>query len=275
MKRIHIVGCSPRSGTTLLAEAMISCFEIDLFESHEASIFRQPAKAGKIYLTKRPGDICVAGHALRVDPDLYVIYMLRDPRDVICSKHGKDSDRYWVGLNAWNNYSCYGRKLQGHKRFMMVRYEELVSDPDGIQTALMERMPFLVGKALFSDYHKTANPSQDSLAALGGVRPISIERTGNWRNHLPRVAGQLLLHDAKLLAGDLIEYGYEKDDAWLKALQGVCPDTTPSHWPDRFSRQRMRSIRGRWIRGVIKLVFRRIRFKLRNLGHSPEADKKV
>lgn len=262
MKRIHIVGCSPRSGTTLLTEAMISCFEIDLYESHETSIFRQPARTGNIYLTKRPGDICVIGPALRVDPDLYVIYMLRDPRDIICSKHGKDSGRYWVGLNAWNTYSFYGRKLQGHRRFMVVRYEELTRHPDNIQTALMERMPFLVRKASFSDYHRTAKPSEDSLAALGGVRPISIERTGNWRNHLPRLAGQMLLHDAKSLAEDLVEYGYEKDETWLKELQGVYPDTMPSHWPDQFNRQRMRSIRGHWIKGLIKLALRRIRLKL-------------
>jgi len=262
MKRIHIVGCSPRSGTTLLAEAMISCFGIDLYENHEASIFRQPVRTGKIYLTKRPGDICVIGPVLRMDPDLYVIYMLRDPRDIICSKHGKDPDRYWVGLSAWNVYSFYGRKLQGHGRFMVVRYEDLVGNPDMIQARLMERMPFLVKRALFSDYHKTAKPSEDSLAALGGVRPISIERTGNWRNHLPRIAGQILLHDAKSLAEDLVECGYEKDDTWLKELQGVCPDMTPSHWPDQFNRQRMRSIRGHWIRGLIKLALCRIRFKL-------------
>jgi hypothetical protein len=38
VKRIHIVGAGPRTGTTLLAESMAACFAIDVFEPHEAFI---------------------------------------------------------------------------------------------------------------------------------------------------------------------------------------------------------------------------------------------
>ena len=38
MERLHIVGLGPRTGTTLLAECMATCFEIDAFEPHEASL---------------------------------------------------------------------------------------------------------------------------------------------------------------------------------------------------------------------------------------------
>ncbi|HEX7708484.1 MAG TPA: sulfotransferase family protein, partial [Thermoanaerobaculia bacterium] len=76
MKRIHIVGVSPRSGTTLLAELMIACFEVDLHEEHEASLFTEPSRAGDLYLTKQPRDIMVVGPRLRVDPDLWVICMI-------------------------------------------------------------------------------------------------------------------------------------------------------------------------------------------------------
>lgn len=262
MKRIHIVGCSPRSGTTLLTEAMISCFEIDLYEKHETSIFQQPPRAGKIFLTKRPADICIARSALMINPDLYIIYMIRDPRDIICSKHAKDPDRYWAGLSFWNTYSSYGRRLQKHERFIAIRYEELVSDPDKVQATLMERMCFLVKKTPFSNYHKLASPSVDSIAALGGVRPISTARIGNWRNHLPRVVGQVRLHDPRSLTKDLIEYGYEKDDAWLKELESVCPDTALSHLPDRFNRKIMKVIREHYIKGLTTMLLRRVCFAL-------------
>ena len=66
--RIHIVGISPRTGTTLLAECMVACMKIDAFESHEASVSRLRLGA-RVYLTKRPADLLAIGPRLRFDPD--------------------------------------------------------------------------------------------------------------------------------------------------------------------------------------------------------------
>lgn len=59
MKRIHIVGSGPRTGTTLIAKMMIACFEIDLHTEHEDSIYTLPPCKGNIFLTKLPRDILV------------------------------------------------------------------------------------------------------------------------------------------------------------------------------------------------------------------------
>lgn len=93
MKRIHIVGCGPRSGTTLLCEMMIACFEIDLYGKHENTIYTRPWRHAELFLTKKPMDILVAESVLNVMSNLYVIFMLRDPRDMIVSKHGLDPNR--------------------------------------------------------------------------------------------------------------------------------------------------------------------------------------
>lgn len=90
MKRIHIVGVSPRSGTTLLAELMNACFEIDLWEEHEAPLFATPPGPGNIYLTKRPRDVMVVGPRLRVDPNLWVLCMIRGPA-------GHHRQQAWAG----------------------------------------------------------------------------------------------------------------------------------------------------------------------------------
>lgn len=253
MQRIHIVGCGPRTGTTLIAEMMNACFEIDLYTEHEDSIYAQPTRDANIFLTKRPRDILVVGPMLRVMPNLYAIYMLRDPRDMITSKHGKDPERYWASLRYWKTYTPYGRKLQKHPRFITVRYEELVTQPDRIQAYLMQRMWFLNKRTRFSRYHELAQPSKESLDALHGVRPVTPASVGNWRKHLPRVAGQLQKHGA--IAQDLIEYGYEPDDAWLKELKDVTPDTSESHWPEYFTKKDLnKRMQGKYMMAVFALI---------------------
>ena len=219
MKRIHIVGASPRTGTTLMAEAMIACFNIDLYIDHENRISAKPPRGGNIFLTKDPQDIVIARPLLKIWPDLYIIYMIRDPRDIITSKHPKDPDRYWTHLKFWKICTPYGRKLKDHPHFITIRYEDLVRDPDGTQGLLIERMPFLVKEAAFSRFHEVSAPSPGSVLALRKVRPISSASAGRWQNHLPRVVGQLLQHGP--ITKELIEFGYETDDSWLEELEGL------------------------------------------------------
>jgi hypothetical protein len=207
----------------------------DLYTNHEDRITVQPRQDGNIFLTKSPRDIIVVGPLLQIMPNLHVIYLLRDPRDIITSKHKIDPNRYWVGLSTWRVRSSIGKKLRNHPRFITIRYEDLVSAPDQIQDLLLEKLPFLTMKARFSKFHEVARPSSDSLAALQGLRPISPARIGNWRHHLPRVAGQLLLHGS--ISQDLIEFGYEVDDSWLKELEGIEPDTSESHWSEHFTQK--------------------------------------
>ncbi len=250
MQRIHIVGCGPRTGTTLMAEMMSACFDIDLYPKHESSIYTRPARKAKIFLTKRPRDILVVGPMLRLMSNLHVVYMLRDPRDMVVSKHRKDPDRYWASLRYWKTYTIYGRKLENHPRFITVRYEDLVVQADSVQEYLAQRIPFLTKRASFSRYHEIAKPDDDSLAALKGMRPVSSTSIGNWRNHLSRIAGQIQNHGD--ISQDLIEYGYEQDDSWLKELKGVTPDFSESHWAEYFTKEELKQ-RMKW--KYIKPIF--------------------
>ena len=235
MHRMHIAGASPRTGTTLLAEAMTACFDIDLQVGHEARIFAPPPGPGRIFLTKAPRDILLAERALATNAALHLVYLLRDPRNIIVSKHRRAPDSYWAGLKFWKAYTAVARRLDGHPRFITVRYEDLLSDPDHVQEQLRARMPFLNVTAPFSRFHEVANPGEEAVTALGGVRPIAAQRFDQWRDHLPRIVGQMQQHGS--LAADLIEFGYEADDAWLAELDGIAPDLQPSHWAEHFTRE--------------------------------------
>ena len=258
MERIHIVGCGPRSGTTLLTELMAACFDIDARTEHETRLFAWPPLRARIFLTKAPRDILVVEPVLRLMHNLHVIYMLRDPRDMIVSRHGGNPERYWSGLKFWKRYAPVGRRLASHPRFITLRYEDLVLDPDGIQAQLAARMPFLRTRAPFSRYHEVARPSRQSLAALRSFRPISAASVGRWRDHLPRVAGQLALHGS--ITDDLIVYGFEEDATWERSLEGVEPDTSPSHMAEHFPPDAIAErARGRYTKAaVIVLAHQRL-----------------
>lgn len=227
MNQIHIVGCSPRSGTTLMAEMMGNCFDIDIKTEGEQRITIAPPHRGNTLLTKTPKDIILIKDMLYFMKNLYVIYMLRDPRDVIVSKHPWDKDRYWTSLKVWKMWAAMGNEMRDHPRFITVRYEDLVAHPNDIQRMIEEKLPFLKKTIPFSDFYWKAKPSSYNLAALKGVRPVSTNSVGNWRCHKARLAGQI--HKYGSINNELINYGYEKDADWEKELEGVEPDMSDSH----------------------------------------------
>lgn len=244
--RLHIVGVSPRTGTTLMAEAMATCFCIDAYAHRERRVFSAPPPGADLYLSKAPEDIMTVEPILRVDPDLHVVCMMRDPRDVITSTHGKNPERYWAGLKFWKTYTRYWQRVRTHPRFTTIRYENFTADPDGTQRRLMQAMPFLERRAPFSKYHQIAEPSQSSKDALGSVRPIRPASVGRWRNHCSRIAGQLKLHGP--ITEDLVEFRYEEDGSWRQLLKGVEPDMRESHKPEYFSQTEI------WVRRLTGYV---------------------
>ncbi len=230
---IHIVGSSPRTGTTLMTELMVNCFNIDAFEEHELSIFKAKQKGYNIYCTKNPRDVLVAPELLFVDKKLWIINMERDPRDIIVSCHKNRPEVFWSNLRLWKMRRNAIEKASVNKRFITVRYEDLVKAPDDIQAVLHEKMPFLEKKAKFSAFHKMADPSGKSINALSGLRPVNAQSIGGWRNHLPRVAAQLNIHGP--IDRELIRLGYEKDHSWIKVLEKVTPENGVSYWPEKRS----------------------------------------
>jgi hypothetical protein len=230
VKRLHIVGC-PRSGTTLLMELVSTCFESDGFCEHELSIFAPVEARGDIYITKQPNDIRQLNHIFHRDRQLFVIYMGRDPRAVITSKHRDKPGQYFCNYRVWSECDRAAARYRGHPRFLELRYEDLVSDPDPVQSRIASRFPFLRQLHRFSEYQQYARPSAASSNAMNGLRAVNRGSLQKWRRHLPRVAEQCARHPA--LAADLVRLGYEPDDRWLETLRAVEPVVYPCRYPER------------------------------------------
>ena len=242
MQRIHIVGSSPRSGTTLLMEMMVNCFEIDLFPAHEARLGKCPPRNGDIFISKSPKDIIIVKKHLRVMKNLHVIFLMRDPRDSAVSKHGVNKEQYYGDLRYWKRFLPFFEEIKTHPRLVHFRYEDLVNDPDRVQEFIAEKIPFLKYREKFSNFHLHSSPSKNTSLALKGLRKVDASGIGNWRNHKSRILGQIMTHGS--ISEDLIRYGYEKDEEWLKELDGIEPDLSEGHrmpnYEERFIRAKQR-----------------------------------
>jgi hypothetical protein len=261
MKRVHIVGSGPRTGTTLLAELMAVCFHIDHSCKHESPICTDQPKEGNCLLTKQPGDFASVGLPLLLNPQLYVVCIIRDPRDSIVSFHGSRPGVYWTGLRYWKLFVNKYDKLAKHPHFVLIRYEDLVSNPDGIQKELMVKIPFLEKKHRFSEFHLVAKPSESSLKALRKVRPIERKGIGRWRNHLPRIKQQILIHGS--ISEELIKFGYEPDISWEQVLDGIEKDDCITARPEFLRFRDLIKHKKREMKESINII-------IRSLGLSPE-----
>lgn len=230
MKRLHIVGC-PRSGTTLLMELMSTCFANGGYCEHELSIFEPIEQVEGIYFTKQPNDIKQLRHIFHRDDQLFVIYMGRDPRAVLSSRHRENPEQYFCNYRVWSECDRAAARYRDHPRFLGLRYENLVTRPDAVQSLITQQFLFLTQLYRFSEYHEYARPSAASQRAMNGLREVNRESLEKWRGHLPRVAEQYHRHPE--LAGDLVRLGYEPDQRWLEALSEVEPQVFACRYPEK------------------------------------------
>lgn len=218
--RVHVVGCY-RSGTTLMMELLWYAYDFSGRCEHEAPLFRGIPKGERLYLTKKPPDTIRIEQAFLADEKLYVIAMVRDPRAMATSRHAKFPDVYFSGFGRWLEYQEAIERLADHPRWLTVRYEDLLADPQAVQAAVEARFPFLERQRDFERYPEGADVPDKAGISLGGARKIDPSRAAAWREHLPRIKDQLDKHPE--VAEKLIELGYEADNSWQQCLQGVSP----------------------------------------------------
>jgi hypothetical protein len=202
-----------------MMELMWQSYEFSGRHDHEISVFEPVPDGETLYLTKKPPDTLRIHRIFYADPALHVIAMLRDPRAVITSRHESRPEVYFAGYLRWREYVEAMERLRGHPRFIVIRYEDLLTNPDRVQAQISAQFPFLVEKRKFSTYPEGADVPESAAQSLNGVRPFDTSRLDGWRAHLPRINGQLRDHPE--MPKDLIRTGYEESEAWVDMLEGA------------------------------------------------------
>lgn len=124
-----------------------------------------------------------------IDDDAGMILVVRDPRDVYLSEHGKEPGQPFTrNLKFWINFAKHAISVEDHPRVLLVKYEDLVNDPDHIQNLIRDKFGLSITKP-FSKFHDglEANPllTGHNIKELRGVRPPERGRASAWLNASP------------------------------------------------------------------------------------------
>lgn len=214
IERIHIIGCS-RSGTTMLHLAM-GCFSnMMLSEDESGPLYpylgeraRLALRVGwrpgrKFYVTKRDSGWYKPKHrdalvALTRTENIGLIYMVRDPRDVMISrhavsKHGSPEEAY-VTPQHWYESIMAGEHifhaLADYPRKLLLRYEDLVREPVKAEQRMVDCFALTQNPGAFpidrvkDNYERLKIAfGSDQIMALNGLRNMSASSIGRWRAH--------------------------------------------------------------------------------------------
>jgi hypothetical protein len=158
--KIFIAGCG-RSGTTLIRDLM-NCFQdtyVLVEEPYGEASFSRFTSLSRVenhVVIKRTGECWKTLPSLPIDVGL--IYCVRHPFDVLTSTHPltKHLRRFHITLMRWNSeYNALDtlRAAQPKRNIFILKYEDLVHDPNTIQEKIAG--PF----GLIRNYRFSENPA--------------------------------------------------------------------------------------------------------------------
>lgn len=179
-KRIFLMGCG-RSGTWLLTGIMSTFANAAVAGTeHPPGAFRTFKDNPPVQVVKRTHDSCLVVNL--IPAEISIIYILRHPYDVLTSKHpGNDHSRHISPLR-WNSEMQALRWLCERKRpnTLILRYEDLVTEPDRTQALIAETFGLTVVHPA-SSFDQTFAPSDKARTAMHGLRAPDRQSIGRWR----------------------------------------------------------------------------------------------
>jgi hypothetical protein len=184
IKTIYIMGCA-RSGTWLLTGIM-STFEdvsvlnkevpVEYFGLHQsyrrALVLKRDAQAHETIET--------------IPPQIMIIFIVRHPFDVLTSVHPharRNRGRlYYVTPGRWLGETMALKWLMesGRPQTKIVRYEDLVGEPNKIQSEIAAFAELQLGTPA-TEFHTTFKPSSKIVETMHGLRSPELTSVERWR----------------------------------------------------------------------------------------------
>ena len=108
------------------------------------------------------------------------VVCLRDPRDVLTSRHPNAPDRYWVSAERWVKAVERSLVVRNHPNVSFIRYESLVTDPLSEMKKLGSALELDYEETWVTRFHKETIADKGIARGLGKVRPIDPDSIGRW-----------------------------------------------------------------------------------------------
>ncbi len=169
-----------------------------------AAVCKYATEAGKdIPCEQTPRNIFYAEALLREFPDAHVVHMLRDPRAVMASQKNRwqrrklatdksafprrQSLRVWVNYHPytvaklWSKATREAFRLQDNPRFTLIRFEDLLQQPEPTVRQLCER----IGVAFDPAMLEVGQINSSHQSSVGGARKgLHTEAIDKWKSIL-------------------------------------------------------------------------------------------
>lgn len=185
IRRVYIRGC-PRSGNTLM---LLLC-GVGFKNSHvlTAQDIPIPNKSNPNQITfgtfPSPEGLShkkvQADHFLDLE-DAAIIFMIRDPRDVLVSEHGAKPGEPWIkDPKRWIDNALILNQVKEHERVLWIKYEDLVTNPNAIQEKIAVKFGLDINRP-FSECWQHFQPiSPDYLKSIKEIKPLEKDKIGVW-----------------------------------------------------------------------------------------------
>lgn len=212
-------------------EPMTSDKVYEAFLSYETAL-----KGKRIPCEQTPQNVFYIAEILDLFPDARFINMIRDPRDVLLSQKWKWKRRFlgarnipfWEAFRSWINYHpltisklwnasvAAAAKYAGDDRVLLLRFEDLLQDPEKEIRAVCEFAGVFFDKNLLLVPQVGSSSGTDNTAKMG----INGEKTGNWRSGGLNPAEIAIVQ--KVSADFMNKYHYEAAVTGISPIRFFC-----------------------------------------------------
>jgi hypothetical protein len=193
---LYIQGCA-RSGNTLMRDlcacsfrgaelVMVSKNNSECALKHLIEPLREARKkkSRKIFVVSRDRETSLAMgvEMLRACSNLRVIWMLRNPLDVLTSTHANKPGEFYVEPERLIQSLELFRQFRNEPQVLTVRYEDLVSNPNAVQIKIAGAFN-LESSRDFTEAHKYFPRFDENVRALHSIRPVDAGSLEKWKKN--------------------------------------------------------------------------------------------
>jgi Sulfotransferase family len=159
----------------MVALAQEGCPAVETIEERLRIAHRIAARKREIRATRYYGfklNMSAFELAFGLFPNSRLIYIVRDPRDVVASQIERQFDRSVEDIcKAWNRYATnFDRFITGHSEAgHVIRYEDLVGSPEAAIRSMFDFLPMEIDESVFRFYesaasvHRSRHPNAEML----------------------------------------------------------------------------------------------------------------